>query len=284
METAESIENGLKFIPKSTDVFITTYPKCGTTWVSFIAHLLRSGGNSDFEEIVQVVPWTITALDCGFDLDAPQCGHPRVFKSHENFFDVPKGAKYIYVARDPKDVCISFYHFLLTWVQMSTDEVSLEQFIERLFLGQGSNSGRIWDHYLSFYEHRNDENVLWLFYEDILKDRRQIIKAIAAFMEVELTDELLDSVMHKSSYEYMKEHEHQFDEHLVFSHCKQRMGLPSDTPFSITKVNQGTAGRARAILSSELSLAFDEEWKKVFTAKSGVQSYDDLRRMLSILR
>jgi hypothetical protein len=53
MVDAESVRIGLSFKPGPTDVFITTYPKCGTTWVSFIVHSLRSRGQYlDFEEIV----------------------------------------------------------------------------------------------------------------------------------------------------------------------------------------------------------------------------------------
>lgn len=52
--TKESVDNGLSFVPGKKDVFVTTYPKCGTTWVSFIAHSLRSRGSVDFEEISQV--------------------------------------------------------------------------------------------------------------------------------------------------------------------------------------------------------------------------------------
>ncbi len=45
-------------------------------------------------------------------------------------------AKFIYVARDPKDACLSFYYFLLDWVHMTPDEVSIEEFIIQMFTGQ----------------------------------------------------------------------------------------------------------------------------------------------------
>jgi len=63
MHTAESIRHGRSFAPRPTDVFIVTYPKCGTTWVSAMAHFLRTDDNS-FGEITEVVPWDIMALDC----------------------------------------------------------------------------------------------------------------------------------------------------------------------------------------------------------------------------
>ena len=80
MHSEESERHGLEFRPREDDVFIVTYPKCGTTWVSFIAHCLRTRGHTDFEEIAEVVPWTIFALDCKQDLNAEQVARPRLFK------------------------------------------------------------------------------------------------------------------------------------------------------------------------------------------------------------
>lgn len=101
----------------------------------------------------KMVPWTKFAGNCGIDINAEQIGNPRLFKSHESYDLIPKNAKYIYVARDPRDACISFYHFALNWVhvsavilnacvfdmllQMSPDEVALEDFVDVLFAGNG---------------------------------------------------------------------------------------------------------------------------------------------------
>jgi hypothetical protein len=76
----DSIVEGLLFKPRSTDIFITTYPKCGTTWVSMILHSLRSNGNLDFGEITEVVPWTINAKVCNQNLYDEQISNPRLFK------------------------------------------------------------------------------------------------------------------------------------------------------------------------------------------------------------
>jgi aryl sulfotransferase len=74
----------LLFRPNNDDVFVTTYPKCGTTWMSFICHCLRTRGDTSFGEITEVVPWTIVALDCGQDLNAQQMASPRLFKAHDD--------------------------------------------------------------------------------------------------------------------------------------------------------------------------------------------------------
>ena len=43
--------------PRPTDVVITPYSKCGTTWLQQIFHTLRTGGDMDFDDISCVVPW-----------------------------------------------------------------------------------------------------------------------------------------------------------------------------------------------------------------------------------
>jgi hypothetical protein len=103
---------------RPTDIFVVTYPKCGTTWMQQIVHGLRTNGSMDFEEISEVMPWTIVAHDCGQDINSEQVASPRAFKSHECYEEVPKGGKYIYVSREPREVLVSFYHFLLSWTQV----------------------------------------------------------------------------------------------------------------------------------------------------------------------
>ena len=44
MHSPESVEHGLTFQPRATDVFIVSYPKTGTTWTQQITHCLRSNG------------------------------------------------------------------------------------------------------------------------------------------------------------------------------------------------------------------------------------------------
>jgi hypothetical protein len=238
MTTPGSKAAGLAFQPLANDVFIVTYPKCGTTWVSFIAHILRTRGGTDFSEITEVVPWTICAGDCGQDLTNDQVASPRLFKSHESYGDVPKGGKYIYVVRSPEDVCLSFYSFLLSYAQIDPATISIEDFVSFLFAGRGSNSGRIWEHYLSFYERKEDPNILWLFYENILENPGREIEKIAAFMEVTLDEELKEMTLSQSSIGFMKEIGTKFDDHFVFDACKKRMGFPDDAKVSVGKVHK----------------------------------------------
>ena len=128
MFTPESYAAGHAYKADSTDVIISTYPKCGTTLMQQIVHGLRTGGDMDFGEITEVVPWLETSLDMGVDVYALQKARPHAFKSHQSWENVPKGAKYIYIMRDPKDVAVSFFYFFEGWM-FETGTISFDEFL-----------------------------------------------------------------------------------------------------------------------------------------------------------
>ncbi len=76
---ADSIKS---YRPRPTDIVITPFGKCGTTWLQQTFHTLRTRGDMDFDDISRVVPWIETAKIVGLDLEAPQRAEPRGFKSH----------------------------------------------------------------------------------------------------------------------------------------------------------------------------------------------------------
>jgi hypothetical protein len=141
-----------------------------------------------------VVPWDTLALDCGQDLDAEHKHNPRVFKSHESYTDIAKGARYIYVARRPADSLLSFFKFLPQWMCVPDGQISIDEFVKSIFAG-ASNSGQIWQHFHSWWTQRHDPNVLWLFFEDLKTDLPKNVLRIAKFMGMRrLSKELFDKV------------------------------------------------------------------------------------------
>ena len=69
-----SKEHGLNFRPCKTDVIISPFAKCGTTWLQHIVYGLKTHGNLDFDDVSRVVPWIETAQALGINLQAPQIG------------------------------------------------------------------------------------------------------------------------------------------------------------------------------------------------------------------
>ena len=247
-------------------------------------HTLRTRGQHlDFEEIIEVCPWTIFAHELNIPLDGPQVGAPRIYKSHEDYKMVPKGGKYIYVVRNPQDACVSFYHFLISFVGLSEDDVPIDEFIQKLFLNSESPSGTIFHHYLSFYEQRKSENILFVFYEDLLANLEVVIEKIALFMNIDLDADLRAITLEHTSFAFMRARSTQFDEHLMFDKCKGRMGLAPDVQTRTEKVNKGKRGAGDSELTPEHHRQLEAAWQEVFGATTGVKSYQQLWEELSPL-
>jgi aryl sulfotransferase len=237
----------------------------------------------DFEEIYDVVPWDIMALDCGTDLDDEQVGNPRIFKSHEGAADIAKGGRYIHVCRNPEDAFMSFYRFLPEWAGIPAGAISIEEFAEAIF-GGVSHSGGIWDFYVDWWKRRDDPSVLWVCYEDLKDDLRGQIQRIAKFMGVECDDKLLSIVEEKSSFAYMEAHQRQFDEHVVFAKVRDQMGIPKDFVQGATKVRTGggKTGEGKIIPHPVLEM-LRQRWNGTVKAKIGLESYEDLRKAVAEL-
>jgi hypothetical protein len=135
------------YVPRPTDVIISPFGKCGTTWLQQIFHTLRTRGDMDFDDISRVVPWIETSARLGIDLNGRQKAAPRGFKSHLGWDEVPKGARYIVSFRDPRDALVSMYKFMEGWF-IEPGTVALEEFARGTFLDE---ERRYWRHLLSWW-------------------------------------------------------------------------------------------------------------------------------------
>lgn len=101
------------------DVWVVTYPKCGTTWTQQIVRLIINKGKEDGLILEDAVPW----VECfgeipgirTYRVDVDKMASPRAFKSHFPYELMPCGlpnktpGRYIYVIRNPRDVrCVIF--------------------------------------------------------------------------------------------------------------------------------------------------------------------------------
>ena len=259
--------------PRPTDVVITPYSKCGTTWLQQIFHTLRTRGDFDFDDISRVVPWIETSKIVGLDIEAPQRAEPRGFKSHLGYDQVPKGARYIVSFRDPRDACVSFYHFMEGWF-FEPGAVSLEEFAA-MYVGRVGMETDYWRHLLGWWNERDNPNVLIFTYEQMNADPEGTIRKVAAFSGIPLDDELLAITLERSSFDFMLKHKDRFDDLLMRTASETRCNLPPGSDSA--KVRKGGSGQGKAELTPALIAALDEQWAKIVAPATGFADYAALQ-------
>lgn len=273
--TPEGWQRGLDYKANSSDVFIVTPPKCGTTWMQQIAHGLRTRGSMNFDEICRVVPWLHLAHDCGIDIDAPQIAHPKIFKSHLPLDKNPQGGKYIVVLRDPNEAVISHFLFFEGFF-FEKGSVDIESFAREYYIPRRA----VFNHILALWDKRKDDNVLALCYENMKTDLAHTVERVAGFIGIPLDDELKEIVIRQSDIKFMQAHEDQFEDHLIRKLRGPAMGLPVDGKLS--KVRDGQSGKAKIPLPENIKKELDAIWQTEIFSRIGVASYGELQNELAL--
>ncbi|GFT92084.1 sulfotransferase 1C4 [Nephila pilipes] len=199
----------MQYKPRPDDIFIATYPKCGTTWAQHILMLLFRHGQPP--ETNTAFLKTAVFLEATGAKSAEDMPRPGAIKIHLPFHLAPwsRQTKYIYIARNPKDCCVSYYHHMKR--PGHSFQGTFDQFFE-IFLAGEANYGDYFDHLLGWYEHRNDPNVLFLTYEEMKENIEAAVLKIASFIDdkkygepLRKDPEFLKNVIKYSSVDHMKE-------------------------------------------------------------------------------
>lgn len=205
----EGFASALQYQAQPGDVFIATYPKCGTTWAQHIVYMILNGGEAlppersvseVFPHLEEVGKETVAAL-----------AEPRLIKTHLPFAMTPyhREAKYIYVARNPFDCAVSFYHHTRGFVKhYDFAEGTFDDFFECFLTGE-VDFGDYFDNLMSWYEHKDDDNALFLTYEQMKANPAKAVAAIGLFLgpgaaRVVQDSNTLERILHHSSFESMR--------------------------------------------------------------------------------
>ena len=261
------------FFPRSTDVIISPFGKCGTTWLQQLFHTLRTRGDSDFDDISRVVPWIETSPGLGLDLDAPQKAEPRGFKSHHTWYDVPKGGRYIVSFRDPGDAALSLYKFFEGW-WFEPGSIELDEFVCDYYLGRPLGSS-YWEHLVSWWEQRDNEAIMLLTFEAMKQDPIALVKKVADFCDIGLDDDLLAHTLEKTSLPFMLRHKNQFDDLLMREKSELEANLPAGSDSA--KVREGKVGNYKKALSSRALAALDDKWQETIADRLSFVNYSEFR-------
>jgi len=199
----------LELVIRPDDIFISSYPRSGTTWMQQIMYQLTTEGEMGFDHICQVAPWFERSLAVGA-LTAAELNalpSPRIFKSHLPYRWLPRGARYVYVVRDGRDVAVSYYQFYRSHLRF---DGGFEQFYRR-FLAGDLQYGSWFKHVAGWEAQRDNPRVLIVRFEDLGQRFAHEVHRIAGFLETALEPALLDRVAQRCSFEFMKRHESKFD-------------------------------------------------------------------------
>ena len=217
-----------EYQPNAHDVFACVYFKSGTNWLMQIAVQVIHRGAVEFDHVHDIVPWPDSpdpnyAVPLSDETAWQRCrAGLRVIKTHRESGKVPYSpeARYICVVRDPKDVCVSAYHFLRA-EGMGPLTPSVENFVS-YFLSPAFQFSPWAEFVNGYWRLRDRENVLFLTYEEMKKDLKGAVGRIAALLHIDLTEEETDAVVRQSSFDHMKQIEQKFETGMMVPWAKPR--------------------------------------------------------------
>lgn len=205
----EILRENLKFKSKAGDVVLSTFPKSGTHWVQFIIQLILSKGEpvKTYKEFAD----NMRLLEYSRCQDWTPSLPLRTFISHLPITPdrMTEEAKYVYVARNPWDVCVSFFHWATNLGVFDFQDGTFEEFVEA-FIGGNFGYDDYFEHVASGYALRTEPNVFFVTYEELKKQKRSVVLKLAYFLgewygnALESNEDLLKQLLERSTAEAMR--------------------------------------------------------------------------------
>jgi hypothetical protein len=177
--------------------------------------------------------------------------------------------------RDPKDALVSMYRFMEGWF-LEPGAVAIED-----FAAPWLKSGDYFKHLVSWWNVREEPNVLVFSYEAMTDDPEGHVRRLAAFCGLPLDDALLALTLERSSLAYMLRHKDRFDDLMMREVSEARCNLPPGSDSA--KVRKGGVGGHKAELSPQLAAAIDARWTELAAPATGFPDYASLEMAVRAL-
>lgn len=215
--TVESFCKAAAYEPTTQDIFVVTQMRSGTTWMQQIVYeILHRGegdlGDSGHVHLCAVSPWLEAVHGVSVE-KTPLLGRSakRLVKTHfpTQLCPFNAEAKYIYVARHPYSCFTSIVEFLNLMTGPFAPPASS--------LARWYCSDRMWwlswpDHVAGWWERSEQAgNVLFVHFEEMQKDLASVVRRVARFLDEPLLEMETNKIVHKASFQYMKEREAFFE-------------------------------------------------------------------------
>ncbi|XP_054751359.1 sulfotransferase 4A1-like [Lytechinus pictus] len=220
-----SLDELKTFEVRSDDVWICTYPKSGTHFIMEMTSLILADGDpSKIDRTTHLATISMLTMDRPLTVDSQQqrdeepptlspkpfmdvikkAPSPRKIACHLPFQllppDIEKKAKVIYVARNPKDMVASAMRFTEKTVAYPG---GFNQMIIDMMNGAFSY-GSWFDHVMGYWNKRNEENVLFLKFEEMKMNSADVAQRVGQHLGRPLSPEILEKVVTGSGFEGMK--------------------------------------------------------------------------------
>lgn len=219
------------------DIVLATQAKSGTLWLEQLIHLLKSGGNDDYNSLHDHVGMVeMLRYPEDYDVDKRIArenkkrelmpGAPMTWFSHKSPGLIPATApkndgldvraypkvKFVLIMRDPEECLRSLHPFLNSHGQNFSDlwggfppvPISKEE-MTNMFAG--GEAPMFLGYAKDWWPFRHEPNVLLLNYRDLKERYRETVERLASFLGIDATD-YMDEVLRKASKEYMAANSH----------------------------------------------------------------------------
>jgi aryl sulfotransferase len=252
---------------RDDDIIISTYAKSGTTWMQQIISQLIFNGETSLP-VADMSPWMdlrIPPAPVKMGMVEAQT-HRRFLKTHlpVDALVFSEKAKYIYIARDGRDVLWSLFNHHskanegwydalnnspgLVGPPIGKPEGEIKEYFHKWLKEDGYPFWSQWENVKSWWEIRDLPNVHFIHFANLKADMPGEIRKIAAFLDIPIDESKWATILEHCSFNYMK--------------ANASASVPLGGVFweggAKTFIHKGENGRWKDVLSAEESANYDQ--------------------------